>query len=37
MRLVFRPTRNETTVKRDGGMAWSAVDSVTIVAIIDYH
>ena len=31
MRIVFRPTRNETAVKPDGGMDWSAVDSVTMV------
>lgn len=37
MRLVFRPTRSETTVKPDGGMDWRAVESVTIVEIIDYH
>ncbi len=36
-RLVFRPTANPPPAKPDGGLDWSAVDSVTIVEIVDYH
>ena len=36
-RLVFRPTADPPPAKADGGLDWAAVDSVTIVEIVDYH
>jgi proteic killer suppression protein len=35
-RLIFRPTA-EPPPKEDGGLDWSAVDSVTVTEIVDYH
>jgi proteic killer suppression protein len=36
-RLVFRPTAEPPPTKEDGGLDWTAVDSVTVVEITDYH
>ncbi len=36
-RLVFRPTDNPPPLKGDGGLDWSAVDSVTVEEVVDYH
>lgn len=36
-RLVFRPTEDPAPNKEDGGLDWGAIDSVTIVDIVDYH
>lgn len=36
-RLVFRPTDNPPPLKGDGGLDWSAVDSVTVDEVVDYH
>lgn len=35
-RLIFRPTANPPRAKPDGGLDWSAVDSVTILEVVDY-
>lgn len=36
-RLVFRPSENPPPTKPDGGLDWSAVESVTVIEIVDYH
>jgi proteic killer suppression protein len=36
-RLVFRPTADPAPAKDDGGLDWSAVDSITVVEVVDYH
>jgi len=36
-RLVFEPAENPPPVKPDGGLDWSAVTSVLIIGIEDYH
>ena len=36
-RLIFQPTDPARCRKADGGLDWSAVDSVTITDIVDYH
>lgn len=36
-RLIFRPTENPAPALEDGGLDWSAVESVTVTEIVDYH
>jgi proteic killer suppression protein len=36
-RLIFRPTDNPPPMKPDGGLDWTAVDSITVTEITDYH
>ncbi len=36
-RLVFRPTDDPPPRKPDGGLDWTAVDSITVTEIVDYH
>lgn len=36
-RLVFRPNHDPVPTKPDGGLDWSAVTSIVIVEIVDYH
>lgn len=36
-RLIVRPTDNPPPTKADGGLDWTAVDSITITEITDYH
>ncbi len=36
-RLVFEPTDDPPPTKADGGLDWSAVRSITILEIFDYH
>lgn len=36
-RLVFRPTAEPRPTKPDGGLDWTAVESVTVTEIVDYH
>ncbi len=36
-RLIFRPTEEPPPRTADGGLDWSAVDSVTVTDIDDYH
>lgn len=36
-RLVLRPTENPPPAKPDGGLDWTAVTSVTVLDIVDYH
>lgn len=36
-RLVFKPTLNPAPSKPDGGLDWDAVESITVIEIVDYH
>ena len=36
-RLIFRPTEESSQRSSGGGLDWSAVDSVTVTHIDDYH
>ena len=36
-RLIFRPTQQPAPCKPDGGLDWTAVDAVHVLAIEDYH
>ena len=36
-RLVFRPNHDRMPLKPDGGLDWSAVTSVVILEVVDYH
>ena len=36
-RLIFEPNHDPQPTKPDGGLNWSAVTSVTIIEIVDYH
>lgn len=36
-RLIFRPTKESPPRNAGGGLDWSAVDSVTVNRIDDYH
>ncbi len=36
-RLVFRPNHDPIPLKPDGGLDWSAVTSVVIQEVVDYH
>ena len=36
-RLIFRPTDDPPPAKPDGGLDWTAVESVTVTEIVDYH
>ncbi|MXV87513.1 MAG: killer suppression protein [Acidimicrobiales bacterium] len=36
-RLIFRPTEESPPRSAGGGLDWSAVDSVTVTDIDDYH
>lgn len=36
-RLVFKPTAEPPPKKDDGGLDWTAVDSITVIEIVDYH
>lgn len=36
-RLRFRPVGNPIPLKEDGGLAWSKVKSVSVIAIVDTH
>lgn len=37
VRLIFHPSDPDNAKKPDGGLDWSAVDSIIITDIIDYH
>ena len=36
-RLIFRPTEDPPPRLAEGGLDWSAVDSVTVTDVHDYH
>ena len=37
MRLIVKPQKNPPPTKPDGGLDWSAIDSIFIVEMVDYH
>jgi toxin HigB-1 len=37
LRLIVRSTVQPPPSKPDGGLDWCAIDSVTIIEIVDYH
>ncbi len=37
LRLVFRPRENPPPTKPDGGLDWTAVTSIEIMEVTDYH
>lgn len=36
-RLIFRPAESPPPKKADGGLDWTAIDSIIITGITDYH
>lgn len=36
-RLVIEPTSDPPPTKEDGGMDWTAIESIEVVDIVDYH
>jgi proteic killer suppression protein len=36
-RLIIRPTQEPPPQREHGGLDWSAVESVTVLDIVDYH
>jgi proteic killer suppression protein len=36
-RLVFTPAAEPPPSRDDGGLDWTAVDSITVIEIVDYH
>jgi toxin HigB-1 len=36
-RLVFRPSEDPPPETDDGGLDWRAVESVTVIEMVDYH
>ena len=37
LRLVVKPTRQPPPVKPDLGLDWRAIDSITVIEVVDYH
>lgn len=37
MRLIVKPQKHPPPAKPDGGLDWSAIDSIYIVEVVDYH
>ena len=37
LRLIFRPRENPPPAKPDGGLDWTAVTSIEILEVTDYH
>lgn len=36
-RLLFHPTEDPPPLKEDGGLDWTAVNSITVDDVVDYH
>lgn len=36
-RLILEPAHKPAPAKRDGGLDWTAVTAVRILALVDYH
>ena len=36
-RLIVKPQKHPPPVKADGGLDWSAIDSIYIVDVVDHH
>lgn len=37
LRLVVRPKKQPPPLKGDGGLDWLAIDSVTVIEVLNYH
>lgn len=37
MRLIVKPKKQPPPAKSDGGLDWSAIDSIYIVEVVNYH
>ena len=37
LRLIVKPTKHPPPAKPDGGLDWRAIDSVTVIEVVDYH
>lgn len=37
LRLVVIPKRHPPPLKADGGLDWSAIDSITVLEVVNYH
>ena len=37
MRLIVKPQKHPPPTKPDGGLDWSAIDSIYIVEMVNYH
>ncbi|MHB1125183.1 MAG: type II toxin-antitoxin system RelE/ParE family toxin [Ramlibacter sp.] len=37
LRLIVRPQKDPPPTKADGGLDWSAIDSIYIIEVVDYH
>lgn len=37
LRLIVKPQKQPPPTKPDGGLDWGAIDSITILEMVDYH
>ena len=37
LRLIVKPTQHPPPAKSDGGLDWRAIDSVTVIEVVDDH
>lgn len=37
LRLIVKPSKQPPPAKPDGGLDWRAIDSVTVIEVVDYH
>ena len=37
LRLIVKPQKQPPPTKPDGGLDWRAIDSITILEMVDYH
>jgi plasmid maintenance system killer protein len=37
LRLIAKPSEQPPPSKPDGGLDWPAIDSVTVIEVVDYH
>ncbi len=37
LRLIVKPSKQPPPAKPDGGLDWPAIDSMTVIEVVDYH
>jgi proteic killer suppression protein len=37
LRLIVRPKKQPPPMKGDGGLDWRAIDSITVLEVVNYH
>ena len=37
LRLIVKPSEQPPPAKPDGGLDWPAIDSITVIEVVDYH